>query len=137
MDPTCSIVLNDRVLLFHYEAFGRVHFSAAAALFAGLGYASIYFFTGTSTAERGSRKRRRDTIYRACGVAIWAAIATYGLFLAARELTPWATWVVELDRRPFLFFVETVCLWAFGLSWLVKGDGVYGLSDRRKQGASQ
>jgi len=136
MYPTCLIVLNDRVLMSHHEAFGWIHIVAAAILFASLGYVSIGFFTKTDRAEPGLEKRRRNTIYRVAGSAIWSALALYGLFLAAQKLAPEAAWVRTLDDWPFLFAVETVCLFAFGFSWLVKGDGVYGLSDPPMQGTS-
>jgi hypothetical protein len=137
MDPTCVIVLNDRMLMYHHRAFGWIHFSAAAILFAGLGYVSIYFFTKTDSAEPGPEKRRRDTIYRVCGIAIWVGLALYGLFFAAEMLAPGAAWVRALDRGPLLYVVEAVSLVAFGFSWLVKGDGVPWLSDPPKQGASR
>lgn len=129
MDPTCSIVLNERVLMYHYEAFGWIHIAAAATLFASLGYVSIHFFTQTDSPQPGTKKRHRNTIYRVCGFAIWAALALYGLFCAAQKLVPLAVWVRALEHWHLLFVVETVCLWAFGLSWLVKGDGVRRLSD--------
>jgi hypothetical protein len=132
MEPTCSVVLNDRLLIFRYEFFGYVHYLAASALFISLGYASIHFFTKSDKpeAERGQEKRRRNTIYRVTGYLIWGALAAYGVFLAAQRLTPGATWVRALEGLPVLFFVENVCLEAFGLAWLLKGDGVWGLSDR-------
>jgi hypothetical protein len=129
MDPTCLIVLNDRVLMFHYEAFGWIHFIAAAILFVSLGYVSFFFFTKTDSAEPDPKKRHRNTIYRVCGFAIWAALALYGLFLAAKTYASGAAWVRALGDWHLLFVVETVCLLAFGVSWLVKGNGVYGLSD--------
>ena len=70
MDPTCLIVLNDRVLMSHHEAFGWIHIIAAAILFASLGYVSICLFTKTDCTEPGPEKRRRNTIYRASGIAI-------------------------------------------------------------------
>ena len=136
MDPTCLIVLNDRVLMSHHEAFGWIHIIAAAILFASLGYVSICLFTKTDCTEPGPEKRRRNTIYRASGIAIWSALALYGLFLAAQSLASGASWVRMLDDWPLLFVGETVCLFAFGFSWLVKGDGVYGLSDSPEQGRS-
>lgn len=135
MDPTCLIVVNDRVLMFHYEAFGWVHIIAAAILFGSLGYVSIHFFTKTDSHEPGMRKRRRNMIYRVCGIVIWVSLALYGLFWTAERFAPGAAWVRAIDDCSPLFIVETVCLLAFGFSWLVKGDGVYGLSDVPKHGA--
>jgi hypothetical protein len=128
MDPTCLVMLNGRVLIYHRNVFGWIHLIAAGTLFASLGYVSIYLFTKTDSATLlGTKKHDRNTIYRASGGAIWAALGFYGLLLVARRLG--VAWVQALDDLPVLFVVETVCLWAFGFSWLVKGDGVYGLSD--------
>jgi hypothetical protein len=112
--------------------------AAAATLFASLGYVSAYFFTKTHTDGRklSPKKPCRNTIYRVCGFAIWAALAPYGLFLTAQRLVSGTAWVRALVDWPLLFVVETVCLSAFGFSWLLKGDGVYGLSDPPEQRAS-
>ena len=136
MAPTCSIALNQRLLMFHYEAFGWIHFGAATLLFACLGYVSLFFFRRTDGVARGPKKGYRDKVYLVCGLLIWGALAVYVLFLVAKTLTSEAGWVQALDHGPLLFVVETVCLEAFGFSWLVKGDGVYGLSDPPEQGAS-
>jgi hypothetical protein len=101
-----------------------------------LGYVSIYFFTKTDSAEPGAKKRHRNYIYRVLGFAIWAALALYGLFLVARWLASGAAWVRALDDWPLLYVVETICLEAFGFAWLLKGNGVFGLSDPQEQGAS-
>jgi hypothetical protein len=126
MTPTCRILLNNRVLMSHHEWFGWVHIGAAAVLFVSLGYVSYFLFTRTDSAKPNPQKLRRNTIYRACGIAIWASLAIYAMLAVAKALENW----------PLLFFAETICLFAFGLSWLLKGDGVYGLSDSPEQAAS-
>jgi hypothetical protein len=126
MAPTCLILLNNRVLMSHYEAFGWIHIGAAAVLFISLGYVSYFLFTRTDSANPNPRKLRRNVTYRACGIAIWASLAIYALLALVKVLVNW----------PLLFIAETICLFAFGFSWLVKGDGVYGLSDSPDQTAS-
>jgi hypothetical protein len=126
MTPTCLILLNNRVLMSHYEAFGWIHLGAAAALFLSLGYVSYFLFTKTGSDQPTPRKLRRNMTYRACGVAIWASLVIY--FVLAR--------LEVLDSWPLLFIAETICLFAFGFSWLVKGDGVYGLSDTASENLS-
>jgi hypothetical protein len=126
MTPTCLLMLNNRVLMSHYKWFGWVHIGAAAALFISLGFVSYCLFTRTDRDRPGLRKLRRNMIYRACGITIWASLAIYSL-LALLEV---------FDNWPLLFIAETVCLFAFGFAWLVKGDGVYGLSDTSEQAPS-
>ena len=126
--PTCVLLLNNRVAMSHYELFGWVHIGAAAVLFVALGYVSYCLFTRTEPgATPTPQKLRRDGIDRACGLAIWMSLATYSVLALAKVLESW----------PLLFFAETICLLAFGLSWLVKGDGVYGLSDRPEPAATE
>jgi len=132
MDPTCSVVINTRLATYHLEWFGWVHIISAATLFASLGYASFFFFT-KHEADPSARKLNRNFIYRVCGLTIWVALALYVLFLAVQRVAPDAPSVRALSAWPLLLLVETVCLWAFGFSWLVKAEFVPGLSDPPKK----
>jgi len=96
-----------------------VHLLCAATLFIILGVFSTFLFTrsgGTATPQR----RARSALYRACGAAIFAAI---GLIC-----------VVNLLHAPSglhaLFWLESVAVTAFGISWLVKGGFLGILADR-------
>jgi hypothetical protein len=94
-----------------------VHFTSALGLFLALAYFSLILFTktgGHSTPE----KRIRNRIYRACGWIMLACIALMGvyyLFLrgtAATALKP-------------VFWLESFALWAFGISWFIKGETLW------------
>jgi hypothetical protein len=118
--PTCLVMVNNRVAMCHREWFGWVHIGAATILFVGLGYVSFSLFTRTAQGtKRTPRKVIRDRIYRVCGAVIWTSLALYLVLTLAKVLETW----------PLLFFAEAICLFAFGASWLVKGDGVFGLAD--------
>jgi len=91
-----------------------VHYASAAALFLVLAYFSLCLFT-LSGPEQTAAKRRRNQVYRVCGVAMLACIgliAVYKLLLAG---TP-------IDRLKPVFWLEAAALWAFGISWAVKGE---------------
>ena len=94
-----------------------VHVASATALFLVLAYFSFFLFTlsdGAPTPEKLVRNR----IYRTCGVLIVlcvAAAATGSQFLGTTALP-----VVSP-----LFWLESAALWAFGVSWFVKGETIF------------
>ena len=93
-----------------------VHLASAFLFFMTLAYFSIHLFTKTTpgSTPKGS-KAERNRIYRACGWAIIvfiALIAVYFLFFQGTGIA---------DLKPVLV-LESLALWAFGISWLVKGD---------------
>jgi len=97
-----------------------VHLLAAGALFGAFIFFALFLFpktrkeTDKKTGKKGpaldADKRRRNLIYRACGVVmlvcvVWAGIRAY-------------------FRQP-IFWLEAVALEAFALSWLVKGRAAW------------
>lgn len=96
-----------------------VHFTAATLMFLTFAYISLFLFTKTDApAAMTRRKRHRNLVYRVCGVVM--LIALVGIVLTG--LVP----AVALPLSPYhpIFFLEGIALWAFGLSWLVKGQGM-------------
>lgn len=95
----------------------KVHVVAAAALFLDLAYFSFFLFTRTG-GNPTPRKLVRNRIYRGCGIAIVASIALIALFgLLGRPA--WIAWANPV------FWLEAAALWAFGISWFVKGETVF------------
>lgn len=99
------------------DAIGRVHFACAAALFLTLAVFSFFQFTKSKEGvEPTPRKRKRNAVYRSCGVVIVVciiAMAAYPIWIKARWPIP-----------RFIFWGETVALVAFGFSWLTKGEAL-------------
>ena len=93
-----------------------VHFAAALALFLVLAFFSLFLFTRSEGAPT-NRKRMRNTVYRVCGVAILLCIAAIGLSYTVLSAE-------VFDALHPVFWLETVALWAFGLSWFVKGETI-------------
>ena len=92
-----------------------MHVISAISFFFLLAYISICLFTMTSEEKtRTNEKDKRNLIYRICGYSIIGIIII--------------TIIVMLFDKPFLknstfvFFAETLMLFAFGISWLIKGD---------------
>jgi len=94
-----------------------VHFASAAALFLVLAYFSLFLFT-KSGGSPTPRKRIRNGIYRACGVFMLACIALIALYKAVLHAPP-------LGGFEPVFWLEALALWAFGVSWFVKGETLF------------
>ncbi len=102
--PTGSEVAAIRVL----------HIVCASALFLALAWFSLVLFRkkGEHPTEQ---KIKRNRVYMVCGVAMlgcMALIAIYAAFLSETAV---------VDLKP-VFWLETLALWAFGFSWLTKGE---------------
>ena len=97
-----------------------VHFISAFTFFITLALTSIFLFTRTSKEEGYIKTREkiiRNQIYRLCGVIILISlvfIVVYKAFLVDK-------YAFLDDLRP-MFWLETIALIAFGISWLVKGE---------------
>ena len=91
-----------------------VHFLCAAALLLVLSYFSLRLFTKTGGSPT-PQKLQRNRVYRVCGwimLACIASILVYYLFLEESALAAW---------KP-VFWLESFALWAFGVSWSIKGE---------------
>lgn len=106
-----------------FELFAQaqtIHFASAAALFAFLAFYTFVVFTrvieeehltaeGTLTPEKAARNR----FYVGCGLVIVVSIAALGAY----AVMGWSWW----NDYNLTFWFEALALWAFGLSWMVKG----------------
>lgn len=97
-----------------------VHFISAAGLFVMLAIFSLFLFTKTKPGSvPTSNKLRRNRIYQGCGAVILLCIGLMLVNWLALDDTS-----VE-DINP-VFWLESIALWAFGISWLVKGEAILG-----------
>ena len=90
---------------------------AATVMFLTLAYFSYCLFT-KSNGQPTPQKRKRNVVYRICGVAIVACIVLVGVFKLFLAATP----IADLDPA---FWLESLALWAFGISWFVKGETLW------------
>ncbi len=100
---------------------GLLHYGSAALLFLVLCWFCFRVFTQERPSDRDAagqltpHKRRRNRIYYISG----GVIALCLTLMVARLLfgEDWLWW----DAHRLTFWVETAMLWAFGVSWLLKG----------------
>lgn len=94
-----------------------VHFGSALCLFLVLAYFALFLFTKSGGAPT-PEKRVRNRVYRTCGVTMLVCIALIGVYFAFLQRTG----VSAFDP---VFWLESLTLWAFGVSWFVKGGTLW------------
>ncbi len=98
------------------------HYAASGIFLAALASMSLFIFTMSDQSKTGQTKakRRRNLLYRICGVIMFAAILVVaaGLFDIISEET--------FKTYHLTFWMETIAIESFGISWLVKGGAVMG-----------
>ena len=93
------------------------HYGFAVALFLTLAYFSLCLFTKTDADEPTRRKRQRNKVYVTCGVAMIACIVLIVVYMLCLQQT-------ALARHNPVFWLESLMLWAFGISWMTKGEAI-------------
>lgn len=100
------------------KLIGILHLSFAGLLFATFAYFSLKLFTKTAPDRNPTRRKlQRNTVYRVCGYTIVACI-----FLLLVVALPPVKTIVE--RLTPVFWLESVAVVAFGVSWLTKGETI-------------
>lgn len=104
-----------------------VHYVSASIFFITLACVSLFLFTktGGDPEQQHCTKRKviRNRLYIVCGLLIFASI----IFMAILMLLPPDNGIFAFEPA---FWAETVALFAFGTSWLVKGEAL--LKDKKK-----
>jgi hypothetical protein len=99
---------------------GRLHIACALLFFLTLAYFAYFIFTlpPLPKEKQEPRKRLRNKIYRICGVTIVVSL------LLSPILDRLLSDAVR-DRIHPLFWLESIAVWAFSFSWLVKGGFLF------------
>ncbi len=101
-----------------------LHFGAAGFFLICLAIFCLKLFTKSNVPpdQWSPDKKLRNRIYRICG---WIILAMVALLLGFKFLLPGtgAAWDAGWN---FTFWAESVAVWAFGVSWLVKGEALRG-----------
>ncbi len=111
----CDMHKGIRVGIFHLldSSSGIFHVIFAALFFLTIAFIAAFVFTK-------GRREPENTLYRVCGAIIAAMLICIGVVMQVYAGKP----------EPVLVYIfETIALWAFGISWLVKGKVV---EDARK-----
>ena len=106
---------------------GYLHQACAGLFFFTLIFFSLFLFTKTNPHGRPTRRKlQRNVIYRVCGIAmaICILLMTIYTFLPEPAAAP---------LKPFkpIFWLETIAIVSFGISWLTKGEAI--LADEIKE----
>ena len=120
--PPCKIV---QCMTGHDLAF-RLHQVFSSVFFISLALFCLVLFT-RSSAVYGPvtrAKYRRNQVFRWCG---WVLIASM-VALISYQFMP-AHWRAAADDASYQFWLESIGIWAFGISWLVKGHAVHFLEE--------
>jgi hypothetical protein len=102
-----------------------IHFFSAGGFFLILAYFSIFLFTKKEP-KPTKMKLKRNKLYRICGYVILVCILVMAVLFMLDNF-----YHGEVLKRynPTIWF-ETLALWAFGISWLVKGNVL--MKDKRE-----
>jgi len=95
----------------------QLHLVSASLLFLVLAFFSIFLFTKSKHKKPlPAKKKIRNRWYHACGYTILGSMLLMGIyFIFLEESTP------SLTKLKPIFWLESLALWAFGLSWIIKG----------------
>ncbi len=99
---------------------GTLHLLFAASMFLTLAYFSLVLFTKTDPTKTPTpRKLQRNSVYRVCGFVILGCVLI--MFLGG-----WLPKNHSIDALHPTFWLESIAIVAFGVSWLVKGEAILG-----------
>lgn len=96
-----------------------LHYIAAAIFLGSLAYMSIFLFTKSNRTKHtcGVRKNQRNKIYKICGFLM--VFALLFIFVAGfLKLLPEDFYA----QHQLTFWMETLAVESFGISWLTKGE---------------
>jgi hypothetical protein len=96
--------------------FDTAHYVSAGIFFVLMAYMSLFLFT-KSGPQPTPQKLKRNKVYKACGYTMLVAMALIPCLLIPGIPQSF------LNYRPEFWF-ESLVLIPFGISWLVKGEGL-------------
>jgi uncharacterized BrkB/YihY/UPF0761 family membrane protein len=109
----------DDAELYRCQLVSTLHYVFALLFFAVLIFFSVYLFTKSDIIDKewknkeNEQKRSRNTVYWVCGSIMFLSILCI----------PFFKYVIKLKTNcPYEFWLESVALIFFGISWLTKGQ---------------
>lgn len=113
--------------------YGVIHLTAAVVLFGSMIYFSYFLFTETTPAKkirRGSAKEKRNKVYRAMALLMLVCVVLIVVYFIADS----AGIIPDVfTEYPPVFFLEWGAIWAFGISWSVKGEALERINEGAKR----
>jgi len=118
-------------VLKNYPLFGHnntivstIHLISAGIFLFTMGWMSIFRFT---KGELTKEKHRKNKIYKTCGYIILISITVLLIeFIVQKFYKDFH--ITNMD----VFILETISVFAFGISWLIKGEAIKDLIDLKK-----
>lgn len=101
-----------------------IHFFSAGGFFLILAYFSIFLFTRKES-KPTKMKLKRNKLYRLCGYIILGCIFLMAVLFALEKFN----YGQGFQKFDPILWLETLALWAFGVSWLIKGNTI--LTDKK------
>lgn len=102
------------------EVTNILHLTSAALFFVVLIYFSLVLFTKSNQpTPYPPIKQKRNLIYRICGYSMIGCILTIAIYKSLIEHK-----YPAIDSIQPVFWLETLALIAFGISWFTKGQGI-------------
>lgn len=102
------------------QVIGWLHYASAAGLFLTLSWFALVLFRKTNKADiRGTQKEKRNLIYTICGYTMLACL----VLIVVVALLPQKS---SIHNANPVFWLEAVLIVAFGMSWLTKGEYLFG-----------
>lgn len=106
---------------FDTYTLDTLHQICAIGMFLVLAYFCLFIFVKTNpdevqTSNQVTLKKKRNIIYKICGYGILAAMFAMAILIK-----------IDTDKSiqaqfSYIFWGESICLIAFGTSWITKGD---------------
>ena len=93
-----------------------IHFICASLFFTLLAFNSIFLFTKCNNGDKTRHKKIRNIVYIICGLVIVISLIILALILLIGK--------VDTGQTITVLVFETIMLFAFGVSWLVKGETI-------------
>jgi hypothetical protein len=96
-----------------------IHTTCAALFFLLLAYNSIFLFTKTKDKNSMTiNKKKRNIVYITCGIVmvVLMLLLVVLVIMLGQE---------TFNSEPIAFTIESFMLFAFGISWLVKGETIF------------
>jgi len=107
------------VAVFDVAWHNTIHFTCATLFFLTLALMSLFLFTKSNKPKEQwtAQRKRRQVTYKLCG---WVMLGSIALIAISEP-------VLKVSKTsPITFWMETVALTAFGVSWLTKGEWLFG-----------
>ena len=98
---------------------GYAHCAFTILFFATFIYFSLCLFTKTKQKHPSARKLQRNRIYKACGCTMGGCILLIGIYFFLLQKTE-----LPFEAYQPVYWLETFAIFAFGISWFIKGETI-------------